>query len=60
MANLTLIRGQAVPFQVMAVSEPDDYFNEHNIKTIKESIAQMEAGDVVVKTMAELETMKNG
>jgi len=43
----------------LVVSEPDGYFNEYNMNAIKESIAQMEAGDVVVKTLAELEAMEN-
>jgi len=60
MTNLTLKRERAVPFQVMAVGEPDEYFNKYNVKAIKESIAQMEAGDVVVKTMDELEAMEDG
>jgi DNA-damage-inducible protein J len=52
------IREQAIPFKVRAVSKYDEYFNEYNMKAIKESIAQMEAGDVVVKTLAELEAME--
>jgi hypothetical protein len=39
----------------MAVSEYDEYFNERNMVRLMESIAQAESGQVIVKTMAELE-----
>ena len=54
------IREQAIPFQVKAEGGYDEYFNEQNQKVLEESIAQFKAGDVVVKTMAELEAMENG
>jgi len=60
MTNLKLKRERVVPSQNMTVSEPDEYFNKYNVKAIKESIAQMKAGDVVVKTMDELEAMEDG
>ena len=50
------IRDQAIPFQIKA---DDDYFNEHNMKRIRESIAQLNAGQGIVKTLAELEAMEN-
>jgi len=52
------IREQAIPFRVRAVSEYEEYFNEHNMERLKESIAQAESGQVIVKTMAELEAME--
>jgi len=53
------IREQAIPFEVKAVSKYDEYFNEHNMERLRHSIAQAEAGEVIVKTMAELEAMAN-
>ncbi|MDR0331042.1 MAG: type II toxin-antitoxin system RelB/DinJ family antitoxin [Chitinispirillales bacterium] len=53
------IKEQAIPFQVKAFDGYDEYFNEHNQKALEESIAQFKAGNVVVKTMAELEAMEN-
>jgi DNA-damage-inducible protein J len=53
------IREQAIPFRVRAVSEHDEYFNEHNMERLRESIAQAESGQLIVKTMAELEAMEN-
>ncbi|MCL2486453.1 MAG: type II toxin-antitoxin system RelB/DinJ family antitoxin [Oscillospiraceae bacterium] len=51
------IREQAIPFQIKAVT--DEYFNEHNMKILAQSIAQIKAGRGIVKTMAELEAMEN-
>jgi hypothetical protein len=59
MANATLGRERPAPFRVTAVGGLDEYFNEHNMRAIRESITQMEAGDVVVKTLAELEAMED-
>jgi addiction module RelB/DinJ family antitoxin len=53
------IREQAIPFQIKANSNYDEYFNEHNIKILEESIAQIKAGSIVKKKMAELEAMEN-
>jgi len=50
------IREQAIPFELKAY---DDYFNEHNMKRILHSIEQAKAGQVVTKTLAELEAMEN-
>ena len=49
------IREQAIPFKVAA----DPFYSESNMARLKESIAQMERGEVVMKTMAELEAMAN-
>ena len=50
------VRVQAIPFELKAY---DDYYNEHNMKNILESIEQAKAGKVVTKTLAELEAMEN-
>jgi len=50
------IREQAIPFELKAY---DDYFNERNMKRILNSIEQAKAGQVVTKTLAELEAMEN-
>ena len=43
-----------LPFAV----ERDPFFSASNQKVLRESIAQMERGEVVIKTMAELEAME--
>ncbi len=48
------VQEQAIPFQIKLV---DNYFNENNMKHINESIQQLKAGNVVMKSMAELEAM---
>ena len=53
------IREQAIPFNIKVNSKYDEYFNEHNKKILEESIAQIKAGKIVKKTMAELEAMEN-
>ena len=53
------IREQAIPFQIRVTSKYDDYFNEHNMRILEESIAQARAGNIVKKTMMELETLEN-
>jgi len=53
------IREQAIPFYIKANSKYDEYFNEHNNKILEKSIAQIKAGKIVKKTMAELEAMEN-
>ena len=50
------LRESAIPFPIKA---KDDYYNEANMKRLLESIEQAKAGKVVVKTMAELESMEN-
>ena len=51
------IREQAIPFQIKANNKYDEYFNPYNMKVLEESIAQAKSGNVIVKTMAELEAM---
>jgi len=50
------IRTQAIPFQLKAY---DDYFNEHNMERLSESIEQAKNGQVITKTIAELEAMED-
>ena len=37
----------------------DEYFNPHNMKILMESIEQAKNGQIITKTMAELEAMEN-
>jgi DNA-damage-inducible protein J len=56
------IREQAIPFTISAKTEEekyDEYFNPHNMKILLESIEQAKNGQVVTKTLAELEAMEN-
>ncbi|MCL1824047.1 MAG: type II toxin-antitoxin system RelB/DinJ family antitoxin [Oscillospiraceae bacterium] len=56
------INEQAIPFQIKtktAEEKYDEYFNPYNMKILEESLAQANAGEVIVKTMAELEAMAN-
>jgi DNA-damage-inducible protein J len=50
------VREQAIPFELKPY---DDYYNEHNMKRILHSIEQAKTGQVVTKTLAELEAMEN-
>jgi DNA-damage-inducible protein J len=53
------IREQAIPFQIKATNRYNEYFNLYNMKILEESIAELNSGKVIVKTMAELEAMEN-
>lgn len=44
----------SIPFPITA---PDDFFNDYNMKTLKESISQLDQGKTVTKTMDELDAM---
>lgn len=46
-----VVRENRIPFDVCV----DPFYSERNMEILKESIRQMEQGQVVVKTMAELE-----
>ena len=48
-----LIKVGGIPFEVKA----DPFYSESNMRYLEESIAQMDKGKFVVKTMEELETM---
>ena len=50
------VRQQAIPFELKAY---DDYFSESNMERILHSIGQAKSGEVVTKTLAELEAMEN-
>jgi DNA-damage-inducible protein J len=57
------IREQAIPFPIRAKTPEEkysEYFNPHNMKILRESIAQAESGEVITFTMAELEAMETG
>jgi DNA-damage-inducible protein J len=56
------ITEQAIPFPIRAKTQSDkydEYFTTENVQRILESIAQAERGEVVIKTLAELEEMEN-
>jgi len=53
------IREQAIPFHVKAKNKYDEYFNEYNMKIIEKSIAELNAGKGIIKTMDELVAMEN-
>jgi DNA-damage-inducible protein J len=48
----TLRQGK-IPFEIYT----DPFYSEANIKHLEKSIKQMEQGDIVIKTMVELEAM---
>ncbi len=52
----TAIREQAIPFPVKPY---DDYFTGRRMKRILRSIEQADRGEVVTKTLAELEAMED-
>ena len=57
------IRDQAIPFPIRAKTADEkynEYFNPHNLKVLRESIAQAERGEVITFTMSELEAMESG
>jgi len=51
------VREQAIPFQARKTAEEkyDAYFNPVNMQRLQQSIAQAQAGQVVYKTIEELE-----
>ena len=53
---------QAIPFQIRTKNNDEkynEYFNEYNMKILMESMEQVKNGNVVIKTLAELESMEN-
>jgi DNA-damage-inducible protein J len=50
------IREQAIPFELKPY---DDYYSGERLERILHSIAQAERGEIVTKTLAELEAMEN-
>lgn len=51
------IREQAIPFELKPY---DDYYSGKRLTRILHSVAQAERGEILTKTMAELEAMENG
>lgn len=50
------VRERRLPFEVVA---SDLFYSEANMKHLQRSIKQLEEGQVITKTMDELETMAN-
>ncbi len=48
-------REHRIPFEVSS----DPFYSESNLAHLREAQAQLDAGDVVVKTLKELEEMEN-
>ena len=48
-------RETRIPYEVSV----DPFYSENNIKILKESIKQLEKGEVVVKTLDELKELEN-
>ena len=48
-------REKRIPFEVSI----DPFYSESNMKILKESIKQLEKGEVVVKTLDELKELEN-
>lgn len=49
-------REKRIPFEVSV----DPFYSENNVRALNESVAQLKEGNVVVKTIEELEDMANG
>jgi len=57
------IREQAIPFPIRAKTSEekhDEYFNPYNMKRLMHSIEQVERGEVITFSIAELEAMESG
>ena len=50
-----MIREKRIPFDVSV----DPFYSESNIKALEESKRELEKGNVVIKTLEELEAMEN-
>ena len=50
------LREQAIPFELKPY---DDYYSGARLDRILHSVAQAERGEIVTKTLAELEAMEN-
>jgi addiction module RelB/DinJ family antitoxin len=56
------IREQAIPFTISAKTKEEkynEYFNPYNMKILMESIEQARNGQLIKKSLAELEEMAN-
>jgi DNA-damage-inducible protein J len=52
----TVIREKKIPFEIIGNDDP--FYSEKNITRLDESFRQLETGQVVVKTIEELEAME--
>jgi len=52
----TVIRDKKIPFEIIGNDDP--FYSEKNIARLEESFRQLETGQVVIKTMEELEAME--
>lgn len=51
-----VLRERKIPFEI--TDETDPFYSESNMRALRKSIAQAERGEIVVKTMEELEAME--
>jgi len=51
----TVLRKRKIPFEI--ADEVDPFYSESNMRALQRSMKQAENGEIVVKTMAELEAM---
>ena len=56
--TLRSLRDRKIPFDITAAEDP--FYSESNMKHLRKSKEQIQNGQVVVKTMEELEAMANG
>ena len=56
--TLRSLRDRKIPFDITAAEDP--FYSESNMKYLRKSKEQIQNGQVVVKTMEELEAMANG
>jgi len=52
----TVLRKRKIPFEI--TDETDPFYSESNMRALRKSTRQAENGEIVVKTMAELEAME--
>jgi len=52
----TVLRRRKIPFDI--ADEVDPFYSESNMRALQRSMKQAENGEIVVKTMAELEAME--
>ena len=52
----TVLRKRKIPFEI--TDETDPFYSDSNMRALQRSIKQAENGEIVVKTMAELEAME--
>ena len=52
----TVLRKRKIPFEI--ADEVDPFYSESNMRALQRSMRQAENGEIIVKTMAELEAME--